>query len=224
MKTLGNVWAVVLAAGAGTRLSSLTTDSRGNAVPKQYCSLDGGPSLLHEALARGQRVAGSSRVCAIVADEHRRYWRRALRQLPVQNVIVQPRNRGTAHGILLSTLWILEHDPLAHIVFLPADHYVRNERLLSRSLTEAASVSSENLARLVLVGISPEEPDPELGYIVPGVVLSDGSATVRRFVEKPAIELARELLQSGALWNSFIFAAYAPSLLGMLRARVTRSV
>lgn len=42
-------WAVVLAAGDGTRLASLTSDDRGRSVPKQFCSLNGGGSLLHAA-------------------------------------------------------------------------------------------------------------------------------------------------------------------------------
>jgi mannose-1-phosphate guanylyltransferase len=62
--------AVVLAAGDGTRLSTLTTDSDGNPVPKQFCSLNGGGSLLHEALQRANRIVLRERVCAIVADQH----------------------------------------------------------------------------------------------------------------------------------------------------------
>src|SRR5262245_3901959 len=34
-------WAIVLAAGEGTRLRSLTTMADGVPVPKQFCSLDG---------------------------------------------------------------------------------------------------------------------------------------------------------------------------------------
>ena len=43
-------WAVVLAAGEGTRLASLTRDALGNSVPKQFCSLNGGSALVHDAL------------------------------------------------------------------------------------------------------------------------------------------------------------------------------
>lgn len=48
----GGTWAVVLAAGSGTRLSSLTRDSEGAAVPKQFSSLHGGA---HAAGASGGR-------------------------------------------------------------------------------------------------------------------------------------------------------------------------
>jgi mannose-1-phosphate guanylyltransferase len=144
--------------------------------------------------------------------------------LPADNIIVQPSNRGTAHGVLLAVLSILEHDPFARILFLPADHYVADESALAGSLRETAALLNRNAQGLVLVGIEPDEPDPELGYIVPGQMLRDGSYTVEQFVEKPQPKMATELLSSGALWNSFIFAANGASLLGLFRERIASSV
>jgi mannose-1-phosphate guanylyltransferase len=225
VKTLQRTWAIVLAAGDGTRLASLTTDEHGNAVPKQFCSLDGGNSLLADAIQRARHVAPRERVCVIVAQQHRRYWQSALWTMPSSNIIVQPRNCGTANGILLATLRILERDPLARIVFLPADHHVRNEAALAGSLRDVATQLTRNPQELLLVGIEPEEADPELGYIVPtGRDGDDAARQVERFVEKPQAALARELLRAGALWNSFIFAACAPALLGMLRGALPEIV
>lgn len=45
---IGQSWAIVLAAGNGTRLSSLTRDTTGASVPKQFCSLDGALRLVNE--------------------------------------------------------------------------------------------------------------------------------------------------------------------------------
>jgi mannose-1-phosphate guanylyltransferase len=50
MQSEAMTWALVLAAGEGTRLRSLTTTRSGAAIPKQYCSLRNGPSLLEETL------------------------------------------------------------------------------------------------------------------------------------------------------------------------------
>jgi len=80
-------------------------------VPKQFCSLRGGASLLDEALARGEAVTSRSRVLAVVAGCHRRWWEGALRSLPPDNVIVQPENKGTAAGLLLPLLHIVTRDP-----------------------------------------------------------------------------------------------------------------
>ncbi len=46
-----STWALVLAAGEGSRLRALTT-TNGVAVPKQFCSLQGGPSLRRHDLDR----------------------------------------------------------------------------------------------------------------------------------------------------------------------------
>ena len=217
-------WAVVLAAGEGTRLASLTRDALGNSVPKQFCSLNGGSALVHDALQRARHVAPPEQVCAIVAQQHSRYWRKALRTLPARNIIIQPQNRGTANGVLLCLLAILERDPLARIVFLPADHFVLDESALARTLRDLALHLNHNPDGLTLIGIEPDEADPELGYIVPGGTLPDGSRTVDHFVEKPPLPVARELFHGQALWNSFIFAATGTALLGLLRLQMGASV
>jgi mannose-1-phosphate guanylyltransferase len=218
MATKQRTWAVVLAAGDGTRLARLTTDDHGNAVPKQYCSLNGGASLLDEAVQRSRRIVPRERLAVVVAESHRRFWERALWTLPASNVIAQPRNCGTANGVLLALLTILERDPLARIVFLPADHFVRDEAILGQSLIAATTLLTRNPDELLVLGIEPEEPDPELGYIVPGSPRGHGLFGVEHFVEKPPLAAAQSLLERGALWNSFIFAAYGPALLRMLRA------
>jgi mannose-1-phosphate guanylyltransferase len=217
-------WTVVLAAGDGTRLAALTKDHRGNAVPKQFCSLNGGGSLLQEALRRARKLAPRDRVCAIVARQHERYWRAALWSLATHNVIVQPRNCGTANGVLFALFHILERDPLARIVFLPADHYVRDEASLAATMRKAATLLARDARRVLLIGIEPDDVDPELGYILPGACDARGWRHVERFVEKPGAAAARELIEGGAMWNSFIFAAHAPTLLGLFRERVPQIV
>jgi mannose-1-phosphate guanylyltransferase len=224
MTRASTTWAVVLAAGDGTRLAALTTDSSGNSVPKQFCSLNGGSALIEETLQRARHVASPEQVCAIVAQQHARHWRGLLASLPQRNVIVQPRNRGTANGVLLSVLTILQRDPLARIVFLPADHFVRDENALARALRDLVAVLKHNAEGLTLIGIEPEEADPELGYLVPGPALQDGSRRVARFIEKPAPPKARELLHAKALWNSFIFGAQGATLLGLLRTHLGAAV
>jgi mannose-1-phosphate guanylyltransferase len=224
MKSATRTWAVILAAGEGTRLASLTRDAAGNAVPKQFCSLSGGRPLVEEAISRARQVVSPERICAIVARQHARHWRQTLNALPAGNIIVQPQNRGTANGVLLCVLSILEQDPLARIIFLPADHFVLDESALERSLRELAASLAHNPDGITLIGIAPDEPDPELGYIVPGRTLADGSRTVARFVEKPAPSLAGELVASQALWNSFIFGAAGNALLALLRLQLGTAV
>jgi mannose-1-phosphate guanylyltransferase len=215
----GHNWALVLAGGEGSRLRALTTTASGIAIPKQFCSLGGDGSLLHDALRRARAVAGPERTCAIVSEHHRRWWQPLHLGIPSSNLISQPRNRGTATGILLPLLHIVHRDPDAMLLVLPSDHYVRNEEVLAGSLRSAMTQLERDPGHVILLGITPEEPDPELGYIVGDSVSDSGVRAVSEFVEKPSAATARALIARGGLWNSFIFAA---SGLALVRAFETR--
>jgi mannose-1-phosphate guanylyltransferase len=214
-------WALVLAAGDGSRLRALTTQPCGTPVPKQFCSLNGGSSLLEDALARARSQVAPERVCAIVAQQHHRWWSQvdALTSLPAGNLIVQPRNRGTAIGILYSLVHILSQDPEAEVLLLPSDHYVADETVLQNSLATAMA----NVARCpeapVLLGLQPDEPDSELGYVIPGPTDEFGGRTVARFVEKPELTMAAQIVRAGGLWNTFIIATSARALLNLFLPR-----
>lgn len=215
---MNDTWALVLAAGEGSRLRALTTH-RGVAVPKQFCSLAGGPSLLDEAILRAEAVVPRQRVCTIVAEQHRAWWEPTLRLLSRRNVIVQPQNRGTAIGLLLPLLHIAQRDPQARVVILPSDHYVRDEAVLSRALRRAVSRLANDTGHLWLLGISPDEADPELGYIVPGNRDDSGALHVSQFVEKPPATLARLMIERGGLWNAFILAGGVARILALFERR-----
>jgi len=219
-----NTWALVLAAGEGSRLRSLTTSPSGTPVPKQFCSLFEGPSLLHEALRRAHAVTDSAHTCVVVAAQHRRWWQGALDSVPAANVIVQPENRGTANGILLPLLHIMARDPGAQILLLPSDHHVRQEAVLASALRRAAEQLTWRFDETLLLGIAPEEADPELGYILPGMSDGRGALTVARFIEKPPAAQARELIRAGGLWNAFIIASSAEALLTLIRRRAPEVV
>jgi mannose-1-phosphate guanylyltransferase len=211
-------WALILAAGEGSRLRSLTTRN-GVAIPKQFCSLDGGASLLQEALHRAEAVAPRTRIATIVAQQHRRWWDGPLWTLPARNVVVQPRNRGTAIGILLPLLHLERRDPEARVALLPSDHFVRDEDVLARSLRAAMHALAQRRDGITLLGIEPDEADPELGYVLPGRADAQGVLTVERFVEKPDTAFARDLIDRGAVWNSFIVAARLASLVALFERR-----
>ena len=213
----GNVWSIVLAGGDGTRLKELTGGSGGVAVPKQFCSIRGGPSLLRRAVRRGEDIAGLERTVVVVAEDHRRWWSAEVRGLPEENVIVQPCNRGTACGVLLPLIHILVRDPDATVIVLPSDHVVAEERALANAMAAAALNARLEPDRLIILGIEPERPDTGLGWIEPDSDLPKPIMDVSRFVEKPSPEQAEELIRNGALWNSAIFAMRGAALLELFR-------
>ncbi len=213
-------WGLVLAGGEGRRLRALTTDRHGSAVPKQFCSLFGGPTLVQDTLARMRQCIAPERTLAIVTAAHRRLWMRDLAGLPQTNVVEQPSLRGTAAGILLPLLAIAERDPLARLLVMPADHHVEDPGPFVEAAALALDDIEDDDATTVLLGISPDGDDIEYGWIVPDEIDADGRLCVRTFVEKPGQARAIALRHRGALWNSFVMATSVPALLGLFRARL----
>lgn len=205
-------WVIVLAGGEGTRLRRVTTDRFGNSVPKQYCSLAGGESLLGQTLRRAAVLAGPERVLTVVAHQHRRFWR-ALKSVHPGNVLVQPRNCGTAVGILLPVVEALRRDPGARVVLLPSDHYIEQEEVVAAAIGRSFASLDDEPGAVVMLGIRPTHGDPELGYITCQERRGSVSpALVSGFVEKPEEPRARALAEQGALWNTFILVARAHTL------------
>ena len=70
----------------------------------------------------------------------------------------------------------------------------------------------------ILLGITPDRPEVQYGWIEPGNVLSDSPSLYRigRFWEKPAPRVALAVWGRGALWNSFVVVARAGSLLDLM--------
>lgn len=220
MQSNAMTWALVLAGGEGTRLRTLTTAPCGAAIPKQYCSLIDGPSLLQETLHRARAVASNLHTCVVVAKHHRRWWEPQLQSLPTENRIEQPESRGTANGILLPLLHILERDPGAQVVVFPSDQHVREKTILTQALRASVRQLRRRPDEVVLLGLMPEDADPELGYIVPGRADGHGVREVLHFIEKPTALRARELIARGGLVNAFIMAASGQTLLALFRRRI----
>jgi mannose-1-phosphate guanylyltransferase len=226
MSRIVDRWSLILAAGSGTRLRTLTADGTGGAVPKQFCSLHGGASLLEETFDRAHAFSAARRTVVVVAAEHRSFWHQARNRVPRENVLVQPANRGTANGMLLGLSAILARDPDAAVTVLPSDHYVAKEDVLRRSISQAFAAVEQGADNEAVhfLGITPETADPELGYIVRGEPRVDGSFAIARFVEKPTQELAKTLLRRRALWNSFILVAGAAALVDLIAERFPAEV
>jgi mannose-1-phosphate guanylyltransferase len=100
-----------------------------------------------------------------VAEQHRRWWSEALKTLPAQNTFVQPKNRGTAHGIMLALLQIKRRAPNSVVIFLPADHYLTDEATMARSLRTAANLAADNEGLVYLLGAEPSPSAPGARYL-----------------------------------------------------------
>jgi mannose-1-phosphate guanylyltransferase len=206
-------YAIVLAGGEGSRLSGLTTTRAGVRVPKQFCSLAGGPTLLRQTLDRAAALMPRDQIHVVVSEAHRRWWRDELADLPRENVLVQPENRGTAVAILAGALQIARRAPAARTVVLPSDHHVGNESVLRSAFRAALAAVERQPDQIALLGVTPDAPDTQYGWIVPRAGSRAELLPIELFVEKPGLERARELLARGGLWSSFLFACRVSALL-----------
>jgi mannose-1-phosphate guanylyltransferase len=217
-------WVIVLAGGQGRRVGHLTRGADGSVVPKQYWHFGTGASLLRRTLDRGRSLVPLERVVPVVDERHRRWWEVELEALPTGNVVVQSRDSGTALGVLGALVRVVLSAPRAVVLVLPSDHHVEGEAALHGSLVRALDEARRTPGRIVLLGITPEGPDTEYGWIVPASrgPRRPGHASppleVGSFVEKPDRTQAVRLMSQGALWSSFIFAARANTLLEVFRS------
>jgi len=216
-----NVWVVVLAGGDGARMAALTGGVTGEAVPKQYDRFGLDEPMVRWAIERALGLTPLERIVVVVAEQHRRFWARELRDLPPANVIVQPSNRGTAPGVLLPLLDVFFRSQRnAEVVVLPSDHHVADETVLREALLAALRETREPDRPVVLLGMPAAEPEADLGWILP--LRGPERVRVAAFVEKPDAETARYLHDRGALVNSFMLAAHSSRLLSLYAAMQPR--
>jgi mannose-1-phosphate guanylyltransferase len=206
---------VILAAGEGRRLHSLSVAPDGRTIPKQFCSFCSDRSLLARTLERARRLSQPERILVVVLDDHRHWWRNELSGIPDDNIIVQPCNRGTAAGLLLPALRIMQRDRNATVVVLPSDHDVIDESALLAEFDRAVMDVHRSPEHVVVLGMTPDEADGGYGWIVPGRGETGSTLPVVRFVEKPAPALARHLMKVGAAWSSFLLVSRVEALLGL---------
>ncbi|HUO62268.1 MAG TPA: sugar phosphate nucleotidyltransferase [Terriglobales bacterium] len=218
-------WAVVLAGGQGMRLRSLIHQVYGDDRPKQFAVLTGTKSLLRQTLDRATLLVPAERTLVVTMAGQMGYLAAELRQHPaIPCVIEQPMDRGTAAAILLSAHWILARDPQAVVVVLPSDHFVGDDGAFIDHVARMAEAAVRHPERIILLGVRPTEPETDYGWIEPGGPLAARGGPsvyqVRGFVEKPEPEVANRLLGSGGLWNTFVLAARAATLVEAGREHV----
>jgi mannose-1-phosphate guanylyltransferase len=202
-----DAWTVVLAAGAGRRLASVTGD-----VPKQFWRGRSGESLLGDTRARFAEISDASRTVVIVDRRHTPHLEQQANGWRDETIVLQPGDRGTAAGVLLALTPVLDRAPDAVVAVTPSDHGVRDVKRFRECVLEAVSQAHAG-AGPVLFGVEPTRAHEDYGWITPGGSPTGGRMrSVTAFVEKPARDVAAQLLESGAVWNTMIVVAKAAAI------------
>jgi mannose-1-phosphate guanylyltransferase len=133
-------------------------------------------------------------------------------------VLAQPSDKGTGAGVLLGLVHVAETDPDSMVVVTPSDHGVANDTLFRNGLLAAARTIRSKTASCVLLGVRPDSPCPDYGWITPSPSARDSAlALVESFVEKPSREEAARLLSRGGAWSTMVLVARTSSLIELYR-------
>ena len=214
-------WAIILAGGDGTRLQSMTRAISGDDRPKQFVPVIGGSTLLEQTRYRVALSVLPSRTMFVVTEKHRRFYKSLAHAVSPNLILEQPENKGTAPAILYALMRVAAKSPRAIVALFPSDHYFADDEDFMEYVDVAFNAVQAQPAIVTLLGITPTGPETEYGWIEPQRSIL-GSAPrsitrVTRFWEKPDPSLARVLLDSGCLWNSFVMVSRVDALLKMTR-------
>ena len=135
------------------------------------------------------------------------------------SVVTEPERRDTFPAIALAASYLSLAKNCADdevVVIMPCDPYT--EIGYFETISKMVDCVKQDVAELVLMGISPTYPSEKYGYVVP--VAGSGSETYRqvaRFTEKPTTSVAEELLKQNAFWNGGVFAFRLGYMMNIVR-------
>ena len=217
--TSADRWGIILSGGNGKRLRDFVYRRRADYLPKQYLNLIGKRSMLEHTLHRAEKLIPAQKLLVVIAREHLQFdeVRRQIASRPQGCIIIQPENKDTGPGILLPLTHLYKRYPDAIVSIFPSDHFILEEDLFMRHVERAFRIVESNGSRIVLLGVDPNEPDPEYGFIVPGEAIDDlgidEGRKVEMFVERPPMEAAKKIIRTGALWNTLVLVVRCKTLL-----------
>jgi mannose-1-phosphate guanylyltransferase / mannose-6-phosphate isomerase len=197
--------AVILSGGAGSRLWPLSRLSE----PKQFQAFSNGTSLLAQTVLRANALPEINELLIVCSAAHQALVQKhcaPFTQKPI-TYLLEPIARNTAAAITCAAAYLLQRGdaPDACMLVLPSDHHMPDEKSLNAAVSNA--IVAANKGHLITFGIAANKPETGFGYLEMGSSLDiKGVFQVKRFVEKPNLERAQEMLAHGGYsWNSGMF-------------------
>ncbi len=189
---------LILCGGSGTRLWPRSR----KVEPKPFPPLVGKTTLFEEALERVADPALFAPPIIITGETHLAHVEEQLGAgQDGATIIVEPEAKNTASAIALAAACLPRE---AVMLVCPSDHHIADTAAFVDAASRAARYSAQG--HLVSFGIDPKTPETGFGYILRGEAL-EGGARIARFVEKPDLERAKEILADGRYsWNGGNFA------------------
>ena len=173
--------------------------------------------MIQETAERLTPLAPTERFWVVTNQDLRDPILEQLPGLDPNRVLAEPVGRNTAPAIGLAAFLLERIDPGAVIGMFPSDHVILNEEQFRANVQSASAIAAAG-ANIVVTGIKPTRAETGYGYIEVTRDAAQDTLPVRRFVEKPAKELAEEYVRAGNyFWNSGMFIWGAGTLADALR-------
>jgi len=205
-------YAVIMAGGSGTRLWPLSRRH----YPKQALKLIGDKTMFQYAVERISSIFPPERIFVVTVSEHASVLQEQVPEIPTKNFILEPEGRGTSSAIGLAAIHLMGYDPDAYMTILTADHFILETERFCQVLLAAEIIACKG--NLVTLGIQPSSPSTGFGYIQLGTNIGEVNEypyfSVERFIEKPDLATAQQMVESGKYsWNSGMFIWQASNIL-----------
>lgn len=209
---------ILLSGGSGKRLWPLSNDARSKQFLPLLAKPDGGMESMIQRVVRQIRDTKLTDNITFATNAVQRDS--IINQLGEDvNVVTEPERRDTFPAIALAASYLAKEkkcDDDEVVVIMPCDVYTESKYFAT--IGKMVETVENDVADLVLMGITPTYPSEKFGYVVPESITSTDSVKsassvfnnaclrVARFTEKPNEEKARELLKQNAFWNGGVFA------------------
>src|SRR5499427_4601710 len=216
--------AVILAGGRGTRF---WPRSRTRA-PKQLLNIVGKETMLEQTVARLRPLIPPQRIWTVTNTEQAGAVRKQMPAGARKRVLIEPKGLNTAVAIGLAAIHARHASRTdALLAVLPADHYIAQPEKYRKIVAAALDIAREP-GRMVVLGIPPTRPETGFGYVErmedPIGARDFPAFAVRRFTEKPALEVAQEYVARGNYqWNAGMFFWRVSTFLDNLRSHLPKA-
>ena len=189
---------VILCGGAGTRLWNNFKKHKA----KQFIDF-GNWTLIGKTLERVKDPIFDTPIIS-TNKTYLKLTKKFLKKHNIKNfkIVLEPQKKNTAPAILSSIL-IKDIPNNQPVIFFSADQRIEKVNILKKALKKnKKNLSDKNI---FIFGIKPKNPSIHYGYLIPKIKSTKNQFTVKRFIEKPNVKKAKEIIRKNGYWNSGIF-------------------
>ena len=187
---------VILCGGAGTRL----WEDKKHHQPKQFIDF-GGWNLMKKTLERIKNPIFDYPIIS-TNNKYLSQVRKSLKNSKIKKfkIVLEPAKKNTAPAILSSAL--IKDIPLKQsLMYFAADHLIEKTSIFNRSIKN--NVKNLDDKNIFIFGIKPTNPSSEYGYFLTKKIKNINK--VSKFIEKPNILKAKQVIKKKGYWNSGMF-------------------